>query len=82
MYLHLLQYFWPQVIRITKVVSNNFWNATKKSPELPNKVHTLLYNLTELPTCIVNFFKKANYRYFYKFVDQKKSHNILSSNLY
>ena len=44
MYLHLLQYFWPQVIRITKVVSNNFWNATKKSPEEPNKVHTTLPN--------------------------------------
>ena len=79
MYLHLLQYFWPQVIRITKVVSNNFWNATKKSPEEPNKVHTTLPNYQHT---LWIFLKKANYRCFYKFVDQKKSHNILSSNLY
>ena len=82
MYLHLLQYFWPQVIRITKVVSNNFWNATKKSPEEPNKVHIQPYRTTNIHCTLWIFFEKRIIGAFINLSIKKKSHNILSSNLY
>ena len=71
MYLHLLQYFWPQVIRITKVVSNNFWNATKKSPEEPNKVHTTLPNYQHtLYSLLLNNHQGKNFHWSFKKIRQ------------